>query len=737
MVTTAPKNPKHKVEVPDFESLSKGKVWDPKLYQPLIYNEEIKRKAEILKPGTIEYDDFWDEMDYYCYNGFKPKGMPRITGRHFFYLNFCQIMRLPQGSRRKTLGAPFYRDLDHWIFLEIENAIKNGYGLLILKPRRIGMSEIGVINCVYESTFYQFNKIGVCAGKEDKASEFYDKFKDSLANVHVAYRNKIDVNNSSEVKLQYWDTINKEKKKYGIQTIARMKTMFADSSAFEGGSYSLVIFEEAGLFENLIQSYMATKPCFMEGNIQFGMPLVFGTGAEIDGNSKGFKEMANNPNAYNLKKIFVPANFFYPGDGEENERTKQKVSFYDYKKGVTDRKAALKFILEEREISKQSKEAYVKHVQSYPIKESEVFLSDKGGILDKILLNNQLMRIGDGSAPDPVLRGRLDWIDTDEVIKLLNRAHNLKEKTKIRVKNKIKVKFVEDENGTIWKDADPINFHINHLGYKPDIGSCDSYDDDADDKKSQPSSGCVMAYRCFSGPGRLFNKPVGLLVERGDGSYDDDTFYENAVKMGIYWGMEILVEHTKTHIIRYFKDVGARYMLKDKPDIQEANISNQKNEIGVKMPEQVKTLGTKLLKAEVRDNIHKCYFENVILDLLDYGFKNTDIAMAYLIVLLHRMGEFDEISEGIEYPPNQNTSYDPGRDSYYVDLHGNLKIQGKDRFDDIPEFIPERDLDEEEYDKYLTDYKKSLRPPVVEKRTTSAIDDDILSMILAEQGRLN
>lgn len=740
MVTAAPKNPKHNVEIPDFESLSKGKNWDPKLYQPLVYNEDIRRKAETLKPGTIEYDDFWDEMDYYCYNGFKPKGMPRITGRHFFYLNFCQIMRLPHGSRRKTLGAPFYRDLDHWIFLEIENAIKNGYGLLILKPRRIGMSEIGVINCVYESTFYQFNKIGICAGKEDKAAEFYDKFKDSLANVHVAYRNKIDTNNSSEVKINYWDTINKEKKKYGIQSIARMKTMFADSSAFEGGSYSLVIFEEAGLFENLIQSYMATKPCFMEGNIQFGMPMVFGTGAEIDGNSKGFKEMAANPQAYNLKKIFIPAFIFYPGDGEENKRTKQKVSFYDYKKGVTDRKAALEFIMQEREISKQSKDAYVKHVQSYPIRESEVFLSDKGGVLDKVALNYQLEQINAQMNPDPVFKGRLEWVDSEETVRALQRAHNLKEKTKIRVKNNSTVKFVEDPEGTIWKNSDPINQHLNYLGYKPDIGGGDSYDDDAEDKKTQPSSGAIIAYRTFCGPGRDFNKPVGVLLERGDGSFDDDTFYENAVKFCIYWDMEVLIEHTKTHIIRYFKDVGARKYLKNKPEIQEANIANHKNEVGVKMPNEVKILVTKLLKAEVRDNIGKYWFENIILDLLDYGQRNTDMAMALGIALLHRMDNFDEITDGIEITNEKSQTLEPGRGSYYVDLHGNLKVQGSDRFNDddlVPVFNPERDLSEEEYTEYIDKYKQSMNPKPPERKAMSTIDSDILNLILQEHNRLN
>lgn len=732
---TSTKNPKQKVDIPDFEILSKSSSWDPKLYQPMIYNEEVIRKSENFKPGTLDYDDFWDEMDYYCFNGFKPKGMPRISGRHFFYLNFCRILRLEKGSKRKTLGAPFYRDLDHWIFLEIENAIKHGYGLIMLKPRRIGASEIGVSNCNYETTFYQYNKIGICAGKEDKAAEFYDKFKDSLQNIHPAYRNKIDVNNKDEVKTGYYDTVNKEKRKYGIQSLAYMKTMYADSSAFEGGSYSVVIFEEAGLFENLIQSYMATKPCFMEGNIQFGLPLIFGTGAVIDGNSKGFKEMADKPEAYNLKKLFIPAYYYYPGDGVPDERTGKTISFFDYKKGVTNRKAALKYILEERQIAKQSKDAYIKHIQSYPIYENEVFLSDKGGILDKIHLNYQLEQINAGKAPAPILRGKLEWLDTDEVKFLLLRAHNLKEKTKIRVKNGVKVKFVLDEEGYMYKDADPLNPSIKHLSYKPDIGGCDSYDDDGDAKNGL-SSGCIMAYRCFSGPGRLYNKPISLILERGDGSYDDDEFYEHSVMFALYWDIEVLVEHTKTHIIRYFKDVGARHLLKNKPNIQEGNIANHRNEIGVKMPKEVKLIVTKLLKLEVKENIIKCFFENIILDLLDYGFKNTDISMAFGMCLLHRMDIFDEVTEGIEVYDSKKTNFEPMKGNYYIDLHGKLKIQGIEEFENILSFNPERDLTKEDYYLYLesqnnNDSKKE------KKSEEEIINDDILKMILTEQGRLN
>ena len=90
------------IEIPDFYKLSQKKHWNPKRYQPMVYNERIKHLSETLKPGTLEYDDFWAEMEYYCIHGFQPAGMPRITGRHFYYLNFTMIEAMPPSKDRNV-----------------------------------------------------------------------------------------------------------------------------------------------------------------------------------------------------------------------------------------------------------------------------------------------------------------------------------------------------------------------------------------------------------------------------------------------------------------------------------------------------------------------------------------------------------------------------------------------------------------------------------------------------------
>lgn len=739
-------NPKFPdLDIPDFERLAKKSSWNVKLYSPMVYDTKIINLAETLKEGTLAYDDFWDEMDYYCINGYQPKGMPRITGRHFYYLNFTSIMLLPQGSKTKRLANPLYRDLDHWLFLEFEAAENAGYGLIISKPRQVGLSEFGVVNVNYNMKFYQHAEASIAAGKADKVDEFRQKLLKSLHNTHPAYKSKLETNNDELMEIFYYDIENKQKTPAGIQTKARFKTMFADTGAFEGiNNCKLAIFEEAGLFENIGMSFAATAPSFRSGAIQFGVPLVYGTGGEIDKGAKGYKEMWDNSAAYNLKRLFVPAYLFFPGDGVADEKTGKSISFFDYKTGVTNREAAKKFIIEMRKAASKSKDTYIKHIQTYPLIPSEVFLKTKGGVLNLATLNFQLKEISEGNSFFPVLLGRLDWIDTEDVTRLLQRAKNAKERTKIRIKHNCKVKFVEDENGVCILQGNPINQNVTHLSYKPDIGACDSYDEEVDEEKKEKgevSSGCIMAYRCFSGPSREFNYPVGVLIQRGDGSFDDDVFYENAVKFAVFWDIEVLFEYTKFHIMRYFYDVGAHHHVKSKPIIDELNTKGHGNKDGIKMTTTIKPVLVKLLKSEVKENIQKCFITEIILDLIKFGDENTDIAMTLGLCLIHRMDIFDEVTDGIEFDDqmfvrNESTS------SYYVDVTGSLRMNSFES-PQMDYFIPERDMSKYEYDREM-EKRESKQKEVIKRKEqyeTDAmklgVDPNILRLIMEERERLN
>lgn len=679
----------------------KDHTFDAKRFSPLVYDEKVLRYSQELQPGTLAYDDFWDEQDERCLFGYTPPGMHYITGEHYFYLNMNKIEMLPQGENRKRPHAPYYRELDNRLFRITADAKKHKYGLIVGKPRRVGLSWFGSNQVAYELTFYANNRAGICAGKKDKAESFYKKVIELLDNVRAEYKVARLYKNDEVLKLGYMDLVNKQSVEDGLKSEMLIRTMFADSAGFEGESMSVVVFEEAGLFKNLIQSYKSTEPCFRDGAIQFGTPLIYGTGGEIEKGSKGYMEMWENHKAYNLEKVFIPAYEYYPGDGEVDEKTGIKApSFFDLRTGQTNQEAALKHILEERKRAAKSKDGITKHIQNYPIKESEIFIKSKGGILDRIKLNNQLLMIEDGQSLYDVRQGRLEWVDDELTAKMITRCKDTKEKTKIRIARKCKVKWFDDEvNGLIYKIADPIN--NDDMDHKPDIAGCDSYDEEVEENTG--SLGATVVYRTYAGPTRDYNLPIAVLAERGDSS-SDDTFFENNVKMAVYWNYELLFEYSKIAIETYFKDCGADKYLRNRPDLRkELGPTKAKNVKGQRMTPDVKQLGIKLLKAEVNNNVGNIWFKMLLMDLIDFGDKNTDIAMAFMIVLLYKLEVFPEIAE-----QDQNEDYGGGENIFdsmaYYDVNGRgdvvIKSYSGDEIDYLETFNPDVHLSEIERIEY-------------------------------------
>jgi hypothetical protein len=180
------------------------------------------------------------------------------------------------------------------------------------------------------------------------------------------------------------------------------------------------------------------------------------------------------------------------------------------------------------------------------------------------------------------------------------------------------------------------------------------------------------------------------------------------VKLAILYNYKVLVEYSKIAIISYFKDVGAEKYLKERPDLRkELGPSKAKNEYGQRMTSDVKVLGTKLLKSEVSNNSNNIWFKEVLLDLINFGDGNTDIAMAYLLILLYKLELFEDIVEedGFDDYDSGENIYD-SMVYYDVDIYGNvtLKTYGGEEYDELQQFNP--DIHLSDYDKYLLKQKR-------------------------------
>jgi hypothetical protein len=707
--------------------------FDSKLYKPLVNNE-----IPDFTPGTLSYDDYWDEQDHRCLVGYKPKPfMPKITNEHYFYMNMCKIKLLEPGTSRKKAGFPFYRELDRRLFGELDQAKKDKYGLIIGKPRQVGLSWLGGTTCYYEMLFHKGNEVGVAAGLDEKAQDFKGKIEYLFKHVRKEYRVSMSTNNEDEIVLSYKYKENKQDVEIGLESKLHMRTMFSKPTGFEGkDNLSVVVFEEAGLFEDIIAAYRSSEPTWKSGAIQFGTPLVYGTGGEIEKGSKGYKTMWDAPmGVYNLKKVFVSAVDFFPGDGLPDKVTGKKISFFDMKTGRTNSKAAFNYIMAERE-AKKGEEGFIKTIQTYPLKESEIFVKTKGGMLNRQKLSAQKNNLD--NCPFIRMKGRLEWVPKDSTtMALVARAKNLKEIDKIHFSRGSKLKFVEDDVlGTIHKLLDPMDH--SRYPFNPDIIGCDSYDDEVEEGTN--SLGGTIVYRCFHGVTKPYDIPIAYIKDRGTSDADDE-FYSNSFKLCVWYDSEMLLEYTKIVIKTYFDDVGGYKFLKGRPDLSgESYNSKAVNKVGFKMSNQhAKKLIVRLLRAEVNQNYGNIWFEELLDDLIDFGEKNSDLGSALGMVMVSKLEMFGLVSDGIEDDDDDLSELESMGTWVFEDGNAIFKnyndLQNSDSFDitNMNIFDPEYDLEGQEKIDFIEDQNNAVEQ--IKKKRKEVFEkygNDIMAFVIEE-----
>ena len=106
--------------------------------------------------GSKDYNDYWDEQERRVMEGYSVGGI-RVTGRHYFYLNFCLIKARPidpntgaekKGENRKIITLPRFLDHNFYWFHEFEKCTSEGphagrkkKGMIIAKSRRKGFQQ--------------------------------------------------------------------------------------------------------------------------------------------------------------------------------------------------------------------------------------------------------------------------------------------------------------------------------------------------------------------------------------------------------------------------------------------------------------------------------------------------------------------------------------------------------------------------------------------------------------------
>jgi hypothetical protein len=567
-------------------------------YSPVLHDKTYSK----LRKGSIEYIHWWKEQIRRCKEGYKPNGGTRVTGPYYFYLNFCKIEGYSAKTNRKGMIPPKYRDQDHEYYDEIELAEKEGRGIIVLKARRKGFSYMNANMLLHDWTFFRNSESGIGAQQAHYVEDFRRKLLLTYNSLPSELRNKTLHANEDILVSGYKEKVDGVWVEKGQTSKLHFRTM-DKPDAFRGTSLKYMVFEESGEFKKLKKAYFANEECFREGKVQFGIPIIGGTSNQLGNESEDYMEMYYDADKYNLKALFIPANkVYYP--------------FFDERTGVSDTEGAKEDIMKRRADKKQAKDKslYYAFLQEMPLEPADAFMSTGATPFDIDKINKQKADILTNTNLQIVQVGRLDW------------GKNEKDK---EVFGKDPV-FVPDDKGKMKIVHEPLkDFKYAH------VAGVDPYHvDDALDESLvvRESKGCMVVHRKFINmevPGEM---PVAMYADR---PYSKEEFYENCLKLAIYYDTQILVEYNDDAFLKYFIDNKMSRYLKERPRSADSPWSQVANKYGISMKSYQKSLATELLDEYIKKNISQVYFVDLLSEMAVFGTKNTDRVMAFGIALIH------------------------------------------------------------------------------------------------------
>lgn len=607
-----------------------------------IYFEKNGMYTDLPK-GTQVYKEFWEEEDYRCRNGMTNSKGITITGIHYFYLNYIQIKAEDKDSGRKKMKFPRFLDIDYDYFHLVEVARKMGKGLIFSKPRRTGFSYKNAALVTHEYNFFRDSKCVIGAYLERLSTTTMNMVLDNMnfLNANTEWRKQRNPDTKDFVKSRFETHVDGVKVWKGYMSEVTKLTFKDNPFASVGLTTSVFIFEEAGTLNNLKAAYGMTEPCWKDGDSMIGIPIVFGTGGDMEGGTADFAYMFNNPEQYNF---LVFDNVWEPGKegakcGWFIPATRGRLGLFKNKPmvdddGNSDEVLALESIqsLRESKRSGSDPKAIQDAITQYPLTPSESFLRSAGAIFSSIEMHEWLSKL----ETIPSLRNdkkkvELYFDDNNKVKAKLNPDLHEVEDYPLQ-KDKPKQGCV-----VVWEDP------ITNPPYGLYIAGCDPYDQDKAD--SSESLGSFFVYKRFITNGTTYDIPVAEFTGRPNRA---DDFYETCRKLCIYYNAKCLYENQLKGLKAYFEMKNSLHYLCEQPQIIKDIVKDSKvtRGYGIHMSEQIKDQceiylrqwlyeERKGIDGEPIMNLHTIKSIPLLKELIAYDREvNTDRVIAFMLCIL-------------------------------------------------------------------------------------------------------
>lgn len=293
------------------------------------YYEKNKRYEDGVW-DSYEYHEYWDRERERCLNGYEVSGM-RITGDHYWYLNYSPIMKVQQieldglygevfkdkhksnkARGERLAGFPDFWDEDYNVWNEVELAEINGQHFLWLKPRGVGASWKGAAKAAKNFFLYPNSKSYMVA----YSTEYL--LGDGLFNKFLSYRSfhnnrhphekryltafgkpsdyKKDIN---DMHFRASTDIDGEERGYMSEV---MGIAYRDDlDKVRGKRGRLILFEEYGAAPQADTVFNIMRSSVEQGNTVYGLIWAFGTGGSNSAKFGAMEKMFYAPEAFNIR----------------------------------------------------------------------------------------------------------------------------------------------------------------------------------------------------------------------------------------------------------------------------------------------------------------------------------------------------------------------------------------------------------------------------------------------------
>lgn len=632
--------------------------------------------------NTFAYREYWDEQHKRCMEGYKV-GDLWIPGPYYFYLNFVQILGRDEVTGRKTRRFPRFTDVDLEYFLNVERARKEEKGIAILKPRRVGFTYKSAVLCVHEYNFHRDSRTIIGAFESKLSYQAMSYIADTLNHIdkHTPWRKQRNPDTKDFIKARFKEVLDGKELWSGYQSEIHCLTFRDNPFAAIGKTAGLFIFDEAGKFTGLINSYNISEPCWHDGTSMTGIPILQGTGGDMEGGTQDFYEMFYNPDKYNLLTFdnsydagrlgskcgwFVPASRMRFGNFKDEKGKEVLINGKPQpmvdEHGNSQIELAVQSVLNWRTLKAKGHDmkALNDAVTQYPLTPSDAFLITKG--------NN---------FPTAELNARLTELDTNDIFKnaesigdLVINSETGKIEWKLNPKktplDKFPLRAEDSKEGGIVIYEHPFD---NNTGMVPNglyLAGIDTFDHN---QATTDSLGSIMVYN-------KLNKRI--VAEYTGRPHEDNLFYENCRKLLLYYNAKGLYENNWKGLFTYFEHKHSTWLLADQPKVlrdvvMETRVERKK---GMHMTKEFKAWGDDLIRLWLLEkngedtseilNLHKLRSRALIQELVSYNldgnFDRVDALRMLMIVLEDtRKIEANAIIKNERLPAHKQAFFDKFR----------------------------------------------------------------------------